>query len=361
MLPAGHGDSILLEYGAEREVAHRVLVDGGTAASYRDVRTTLLDLPPSFDGHRHLDLVVITHVDGDHIEGIVKLLQDEDLALRIGDVWFNDYQQLVAASEDPMRRDPVRLGPAAGEFLGALIEQAGLSWNAAFDRGPVMVPRGGPLLSADIGKMRMTVVSPSPQRLEIMQREWGRVIRDAGFEPGDRDEALRQFAARRWAKSPPRLGNETIPGSIDNSEANGSSIALVAEYGGIRLLLGADAHPDVLREGLERWSEQQPGGRTLDGRVHFDAYKVSHHGSKKNTTPQLLAIIDTPTYLISTDGKHFDHPDPAAIRMIIDEHQGEDPPVLRFNYETDRTRIWATKTEASALYGTDATIEWETE
>ena len=65
LLPARHGDCLLLEYG-DAARPHRVLIDGGPIGAYGALSQRLAALP---DDERELELLVITHVDGDHIEG----------------------------------------------------------------------------------------------------------------------------------------------------------------------------------------------------------------------------------------------------------------------------------------------------
>jgi beta-lactamase superfamily II metal-dependent hydrolase len=360
MLPAQHGDALLLQYGPGATLRRRVLLDAGPRSAYADVRARLLALPTS-RGRRRIDLLVVTHVDGDHIEGVIALLQDDELALDVRDVWFNDWnhlQPLVAG------RTPEHLGPEQGEFLGALLDEAGVPWNRAFDGGTIVCtePGDGRLPRRSVHGLQLTVVSPTVETLLDLRRTWHDAIRAAGFRPGSRAAALRQFADRRWAKEPATLGQESIAKTLDHSQANGSSIALVAEYRGRRLLLAGDAFAQVLRPTLERWRDERPAQRSRDGvRVAFDAVKLAHHGSIKNVTPELLGVVDTPTYLVSSSGARFRHPDVATIRMLIDEHPGSEPPDVRFNYHSSQTDVWATKPDLVARYGDDATLELETD
>src|SRR4051794_13305697 len=91
MLPAAHGDCLWIEYGTAQQ-AYRILVDGGPACAYPALRDRILQLPP---GGRDFELLVITHIDGDHIEGIIRLLQDaETLGCMFRRIWFNGRDQL---------------------------------------------------------------------------------------------------------------------------------------------------------------------------------------------------------------------------------------------------------------------------
>ncbi len=54
-----------------------------------------------------------------------------------------------------------------------------------------------------------------------------------------------------------------------------------------------------------------------------DALKVSHHGSKGNTSPELLRLLDAKRYLFSSSGAFFKHPDAeTAARAIIQGGSG---------------------------------------
>src|SRR6476620_1258759 len=92
-LPANEGDSVLLSWGDSAK-PNRMLTDGGRVRSYPALNAAIKALGPK----AQLDLVVVTHIDGDHIEGVIRLMQDRKaLGLRIDDVWFNGYPQIVAA------------------------------------------------------------------------------------------------------------------------------------------------------------------------------------------------------------------------------------------------------------------------
>ena len=88
VLPAGHGDALVITYGPA-DAPSRVLIDGGTLGSYATgLRQYIEDLPSD---QRHFELFVVTHVDTDHIDGAILLMRDRyDLGVTFGEVWFND-------------------------------------------------------------------------------------------------------------------------------------------------------------------------------------------------------------------------------------------------------------------------------
>ena len=121
----------------------------------------------------------------------------------------------------------------------------------------------------------------------------------------------------------------------DSSKPNASSIALVAEFEGRRALLTGDAHVDRLIQSLKPLAEAE------GGRLRLDVAKLSHHGSKRNVSSELIRLLACPRYLVSTDGSHFNHPDPEAIARVI-KHGGANVE-LAFNYSTAQTELWGGK------------------
>lgn len=140
LLPAAHGDSIWIEYG-EPKKPHRIVIDGGPAATYEAGLHKRLLLLPSKD--RRIDLLVVTHIDSDHIDGSIILLREaEQLGVHFGEIWFNAWAQL--------QKDEVEgFKPLQGEFLGALLDfpRYRECWNPRTKGLAIMVPDEGALPS----------------------------------------------------------------------------------------------------------------------------------------------------------------------------------------------------------------------
>jgi len=339
MLPAGHGDSLLVTYG-QPDNPRYVLIDGGPYYAYRNEkfveRKTLVNrLQKLVDAGNPLELLVITHVDADHIEGAVKLLANKPPSLGIQDVWFNAWPHLAP------RRATV-LGPVQGEMLSALIQQEELPWNAAFGGEAVAVKRDQPLPEVTLpGGLCLTLLSPTPAKLAELGQTWVKVLRQEGLDPDSPEEALERLKKSKRLR-PYVLMEEERPDvemlaaaafESDESEANGSSIAFLAEFEGKRCLFAGDAHATVLEASVEKLLAEQ--GKT---RLSLDAFKIAHHGSKSNLSPDLLRLLECGRYLVSTNGNYFDHPDQEAIARII--VHGGDQPVLYFNYRSDENVTW---------------------
>jgi beta-lactamase superfamily II metal-dependent hydrolase len=323
MLPAFQGDSLWLEYGDPRR-ARCILIDGGPRS--RIARERLLELIAEramVGGEVKLELVVVTHIDADHIAGVLDLLENRDVSLTTGDVWFNGWQHLPTD----------QLGAKQGEALSTAIRQRRLPWNVAYSEAAVFVPDDGPLPTVElVDGMTLTILSPTRADLAALRPVWKKEVEKAGLVPG--------IGASEPPEQPDVLGERPLdpeelaaePFEEDDSKANGSSIALLAEYAGKSVLLTGDAHPSVLARNLGRLAAE----RGLD-RIPIDALKLSHHGGKHNLSRELLDRLECGRYLFSTNGNIFHHPDAESVsRVIVDRNDYE----LVFNYRSPETERW---------------------
>jgi beta-lactamase superfamily II metal-dependent hydrolase len=337
MLPAAHGDSLLITYG-EPGALHHVLIDGGPLFAYRNRKfverpTLSRRIRQLIDEGGSLELMVITHVDADHIESPVKLLGNKPPDLKIADVWFNGWRHLKPHQED-------KLGPLQGEMLSALIQQKELPWNSAYGGGAVAIKPGQALPFITLpGGLQLTLLSPTVSNLVDLSREWAKVLNEEGLDPDSPDAALERLKKSRL-KPDDLLGDHELnvealaarPFTGDDGLPNGSSIAFLAQYEGKRCLFGGDAHAPVLQNAVEQLLQEQETGR-----LQLDAFKIPHHGSKNNISADLLNLLKCKRYLVSTNGAIFHHPDQEAMARII-AHGGE--PVLCFNYRSEENAIW---------------------
>ncbi len=327
MLPARHGDCLWIEYGAGGP-EHRILVDGGPGFTYKSLRERIAKQPPEA---RYFELLVVSHIDADHIEGIIRLLGDAALGASFGDIWFNGWKQISGGM-------PAPFGAESGEYLSALIPKLGLPWNRAFGQ---TATKPGAAMRRDApvelpGGAQLTLLSPSPPKLAKLRDAWQKELEDAGLEPDAPEEALerlkrsKRFAGVSFDTALDPAALAATPFAMDQAAANGSSIAFLLEAGGKRVLLLADAHPDVVIESIERLRGSQ-------AKLEVDAVKLPHHGSRNNVNAALVQLIAAERWLFSSDGTFFNHPDPEAVARVI---EGAQHPLLVFNYRSKRTAIW---------------------
>ena len=335
MLPGGHGDALVVEYGTKTD-PHQLLIDVGTFHAWDGVRKELIRRRRD-----RYEVFVVTHVDEDHIGGAIALLDDPDLKHRIDHVWFNGFVHC--------ERGGNVLGPVNGEQLTNRIVGGRFRWNQGFtpkDRQHRRTRRrteyGRPPLHRPPGeRARGAAVADWPEAEGRWRRRGKKLSRRRTSWPVPATPAIpraQSHATARRIRCRIRSTTHAIKrlaakNATDRSAANGSSIAFILEYDDKRVLFGADAHAPVLTEALKRYAKQ-----VGEARPRIDLVKLSHHGSNANLSTAMLALIDCRRFLISTNGDNFAHPDDAAIAKVIATSGG---PVTFFcNYRSARTAPW---------------------
>lgn len=324
VLPARYGDSILIEYEKSPGTAGRILIDGGTSGTRADIVKQV-----THNAVRHIDLCIVTHIDRDHIEGILSLLEAPTQSFSIGEIWFNGYKHLI---DDPNFEV---LGAVQGERLTAAILANRIAWNQSFDGGPAAIADQLRLPVILLpGDMKITLLSPTQDQLVGLIGSWETEVIEAGLIPGygylaepeeeeDDTEMLGPDMIDIEALARERFEE-------DDSPSNGSSIAFLLEYRGKKMLFTGDAHPSQIMKSLD----------TLHGQndVVIDFWKISHHGGKGNTGPELVKRITCAQYIFSTSGIKFPHPSRETIAWILKNKRGH--ATLYFNYRSDNNKVW---------------------
>src|SRR5262249_16324517 len=266
MLPARHGDCLWLEWGDDQN-RYRLLIDGGTSGTYQDLCKRFRDLDLA---EREFELLIITHIDADHISGVLKLLEEDDTGTRFKEIWFNGWEHLLP--------DNIEIqGPVQGERLTALLIPQRDKWNKHFNGQRIAIPHEGTLPKIHLpAGLTLTLMSPMREQLMQLMPEWKREVQKAHLDPRHVEpEMIQELPSNieRFGPGDPKIDAlAESPFQTDDSRPNGSSIAVLAEYQEKRLLLAADAHVDVLLYAIERLVGPV-------GKLHLDAFKLSHHGS----------------------------------------------------------------------------------
>ena len=331
MLPAGHGDCLWLQYGEGQSVS-RVLLDCGTESTYEPLKQRVAQLPQN---GRDFELFILSHIDADHIGGAIPFFNDQTLGVRFGDVWFNGWKHLPSD----------KLGAKQGEIFSVEIQKYKLPWNQWRNGGPIVIDGDELPVCTLPGGMRLTLLSPTQDKLATLAKKWNEDIKKLGLTPGQATD-FEQFLRATPAASTDVDALADAPFKADAAPHNGSSIAVLAEYQGKSVLLGADAHAPVLVGSIQKLLKQRGGDRLKIG-----AFKVSHHASQNNINIELLKLLDCRQYLISTNGDHFNHPDREAVGRII--KYGGDHPTLYFNFRTRLNDVWE-QTPLQETYGYQA-------
>jgi hypothetical protein len=340
-LEARHGDALLVHYGTAAE-RHLVVVDGGPPGVYArrlQPRLEQLRQPLGPDEPLRIELVLVSHVDDDHIGGIVELaaeladmVEDRNVALpfEIGRLWLNSFDDIIGNQgaelfsrvEAAARRNeavpggqpvsPSSLAVAAsvgqGRTLRDHANKLALEVNRPF-RG--MVAAGAATNSARVelaGGLSLTVMAPTLARLEALQQEWDKELRRLGVRPA---ELLARAAEL-----------------LDTSITNLASIVVLAELGGRTILLTGDARADDIVDGL------RGAGLLAGGAIHVDVLKLPHHGSQRSVDAAFFRTVTADHYVVSGNGRHG-NPELATLEMLSDA-RGDDEFTIELTNREDR-------------------------
>jgi len=318
IIQATCGDCLILEYGTS--TPRFILIDGGVSATYKHLRPVLRNLKAS---HGDLDALVLTHVDDDHVGGLLKLTdqlkrqqqknEPPTVDLKRKALWFNSFSAAIDIPDKDMAREAISKGLSGladatpyAEMVAKSIAQGDtftqdamlldMSWNPGLT-GPLVTADGAPRPLASLDNLTLTVVGPLQENLDALRREWIKWLK-----------SKTKFAAAR-AKSVKAASRE-----LDESAKNLSSIMLYAEADGRTMLLTGDGRSDHLLAGLKQAGLLRDDGKPL----HVDLLKLPHHGSIRNiTTRSFFHIVTADTYVISADGKN-DNPDQTTLKWLVE-------------------------------------------
>ncbi len=333
---AGKGDALILHHGTTTS-PRWILIDGGHRKVYANyLRPRLEELRVQFAGKLRktngkipLDLVMVSHADADHVQGLLDLKRHleadnaplDEPAVTIAQMWVNGFDdlafgELTGATQEKERKEAgvqsvvADLTTDRDDDLRAWVASTGqcrelrtwamsAAWqipiNSAF--GGQLVRRDAPGHSGRCSIVRglsMTVIGPDEDRIEKLRAQWGKDLEKIL----DREAKESAFA--------------------DSSRHNLASIMVMVERAGKKMLLTGDARGDHLLEGLEAQ------GYVKNGRVDVDLFKLPHHGSSRNAEDSTFETIVAPHYVISANGEH-DNPDTELLQMLADGREKAEP------------------------------------
>ncbi|MGX7002331.1 hypothetical protein [Caballeronia sp. KNU42] len=328
VLPAQRGDALWIEYGTE-DAPNHILIDGGITATGRDhLRKRVEEVGTPL----HFALLVVTHIDLDHIQGILQFLEDLPDGITFGDIWFNGWDQMKAIGLEPMG---VKEGIRLSEILK---KNHKATWNKAADGKAIALEADGSVVTYSIdGGMKLTVLGPAHEQLVKLRERWDDVIEEFGAAEEAEDSGEVPSGLDLGTPGLEPMGPMDIPELAkskfkeDETIPNGSSIALVLEYEGrIALMLG-DAYPSVIANSLRTLS--------LNERVKVDVVKLAHHGSRNNTDRAMASLLSAPTWIFSSNGAgNTKHPHKESVARVL--HDSKDVKTLIFNYRTSFNDVW---------------------
>jgi len=312
IIQAKFGDCFIVEYGSAKKPKY-MLIDGGPGGVYSEyLRAELVKIQKNGG---HLDLMVLSHIDGDHIVGLIDLLEElkqnaadeEEGVIGVNEIWINTFSQTISRGTNLTQalqnmflnvNNIASVLPSTELAIKSVLQGDTLKRNALLLNIPINKICKNDIISVEgitepltLDNIKLTVIGPNKENLDKLRKEWLEWMRkhEAKVLTSDR-ELLKQ---------------------IDRSVPNLSSIMFLMESEGKRVLFTGDGRGDFILEGLET-----VGLLDSDRRIHVDVLKVPHHGSVRNSTEDFFDKITADTYIISADGRHH-NPDFETLAWIV--------------------------------------------
>lgn len=244
---------------------------------------------------KHIDLLVCTHVDDDHIGGIRKWFEtDFPTKDFVREIWIND-DVLIAD-----RHDMNNTSPHAASIIDKLKES-----HIQYQNGIVTG------FSKKNDFCRINVIAPSIAHHNVIAHDIHESLDNAPFEKENNKKTFLKLIQEDWTMQ-------------DNTAENEASIAFELEcWDGTKLLMLGDANYQDYMSGLGMFHPDK------EEKIEYNIVKLSHHGSKNNFHPDFLKRVHTPYYIVSTNGAKFKHPDKEVLAQIICNTDS----VILFNYK----------------------------
>lgn len=315
-LEANNGDCILISYEYDGYTKN-IMIDSGVSKTYEykigrlkkegSLKKAILDLQ---EKDQNIDLLIITHVDDDHIGGILKYFASNDYDSNlIKKVWFNsgrlinEYFQRNSENQNEQELnefDTTNTSISQGVTFESKIESI---WDKR-------------LIKSNLKEMneqgiKFKILSPNDEKLKKLLIKWGKEAASSlTSEENDYHNTIEELSENDEFKE-------------DKSIHNGSSIAFILEILDKKMLFLGDAHPSTIIEKLIEY------GFSEENKLKLDFVKLSHHASKANTSSELLKLIDCKKFIVLTDGSFHGLPNKITFSRIFNINDNSE---LYFNY-----------------------------
>lgn len=298
LLQVTYGDCIFIYITAD-DTTFTILMDGGPKAAYhRKERMRLVPgclqqiIDQMEEAGKHIDLLIITHVDEDHIGGLKEWYElDFPSSDFVREIWLNDDVEIADVTDK-------RNTSAKAVSLLKLLEEKGVKHRNQIVAG----------MKANYSWGQIKVLAPNVDDHNVIAHDIKKELKNAGTST-KYQKNIKDYLRDEYNR-------DTV------TQENDASIAILLQTkdGENDLFLG-DASITTIMDSIEKDDE-------IDKPLHCKWVKLSHHGSKNNFLPSLLDLVTAENFLFSTDGSYYGHPDKEVLSQLVEKTDAN----LCFNY-----------------------------
>jgi beta-lactamase superfamily II metal-dependent hydrolase len=321
VVQAEYGDCFILEFNQGNDTV-TVLIDGGPYQTFeKHLKPTLQKLP--LNGI--LDLIILSHIDNDHIIGLLDLLEEIKTEretgikefIKIGKLWHNSLNDLFQLDVEPktlfkniflsqnfISREQIEMkknivtsiimkGFQQGTDLALLAKSLKIRINPGFKN---LIAVNDAVKLFHLKNITFHLLGPTKKNLDKLKEEW-----------------------KDWHHGKKQIQNSEFEllQILDKSIPNLASIVFLAQIKNRMILFTGDCLGRDIIEVLSK-------NAMLDkqGKFHVDILKVPHHGSDRNTSIEFFNIIHADYYIISANGRD-DNPSFNTLKWIIESSRND--------------------------------------
>ena len=339
---ARKGDCLILHYGSQDDPG-LALIDGGPASVYKlQLQPRLLELRKARaldpDAPLPVDLLMVSHIDDDHINGLLELTRElvrakdaqQPLPLKIRGVWHNTFDDIIGNRPKELTA-AVQFGPAS---LSGDTNIDGLNPDVA--KVLASVPKGSRLRD-DTRKLNLRINPEFQGKLVLAKAkdkkiDMGKDLKFTVVGPMNAEVVALQKKHDKFLLEKKQKEKSVLAAFTDTSVANLSSVVVLAEVGKKRMLLTGDARGDKVLEGLELVGLLKKDGKST---IHVDILKGPHHGSNRNVEQIFFERITADHYVFSGNGEHG-NPQRETLEMLLAARGDTNDYTVHLTYPIDK-------------------------
>lgn len=310
VVQAEFGDCFILESRSGKDSTN-ILIDGGPYQTFeKHLKPTIQKI--LLNGK--LDLMVLSHIDNDHIIGLLDLLAEiknqregrKRELVKVEKIWHNSFNDLLELHTEPkkllgnifsaknmieskrIKELVVMKGFQQGTDLTKLARTLKIPINSDFDKIIVVDAK---IRTIRLNNILIQLLGPPKKNVDKLREKWD-----------------------KWSVKK-KTTEETLIGLlelVDKSVPNLASITFLAKIKNRKILFTGDGIGNDIVDMLSK-------NHMLDknGKLYVDILKVPHHGSDRNTSPEFFDTVNADYYVISANGRD-DNPSPNTLKWILE-------------------------------------------
>lgn len=271
------GDAILLRYGdlaLGHDRQYVVLIDGGFSSTADEIKRILRDYYKCKNrfGKYIIDLAILTHPDLDHVAGLAKLAEDDEIVFK--EVLMHKPWDVVDIRDFA---DSRRTQTSLERYVKESFAKAHDLYLATEDKQIKDVYPGW----FTLGDAKFSILGPTEETYKELITECDKTPKCKDSVNESACFSATSDAEERYVKG------QKIKWNYEEytSDINETSFVILFEYDGHRILFTGDAGKRGLTEAIELAEANEI---SLD---NLDVIKMPHHGSRKNVTPEIMDIF----------------------------------------------------------------------